>query len=122
MLVAAGDRAAAVRGGWGWRAGEAMAPTVVIRGERYELIRGKHYEVDIEYDEEYVIVAIAPIWDSARRHTLDIVLHRGKLREELDERLRDLFCVLNEARKAIERKLADRGSREAEHGGRADHR
>jgi hypothetical protein len=79
--------------------------TEVIRGERYEIIRGKHYEVDIEYEEEYVTIAIAPIWDSARRHTLDIVLRRDKLEEELDERLRDLLHVLAETRKAIEKKL-----------------
>jgi DNA-binding IclR family transcriptional regulator len=83
----------------------AENPTEVIRGERYELIRGKHYEVDIEYDEEYVIIAIAPIWDSARRHTLDMVIRRDRLREELDERLRDLLHVLAKARKAIERKV-----------------
>jgi hypothetical protein len=73
----------------------------VIRGERYELIRGKHYEVDIEYGEEYVIIAIAPVWDSARRHTLDMVIRRDRLKEELDERLRDLLHLL----KAIEKKL-----------------
>jgi len=82
-----------------------MVPAEVIRGERFEVIRGKHYEVDIEYDEEYVIIAIAPVWDSARRHTLDIVLRRDRLREELDERLRDLLHVLVEARKAIEKRL-----------------
>jgi hypothetical protein len=82
-----------------------MAPTEIIRGERYELIRGKHYEVDIEYDEEYVTIAIAPIWDSARRHTLDMVIRRDRLREELDERLQDLFRVLTETKKVIEKKL-----------------
>jgi len=87
-----------------------MAPTVVIRGERYELIRGKHYEVDIEYGEEYVTIAIAPIWDSARRHTLDMVIRRDRLKEELDERLRDLLHVLAEARRAIEKKLGSAGA------------
>jgi hypothetical protein len=52
-----------------------------------------------------VIIAIAPIWDSARRHTLDMVIRRDKLKEELDERLRDLLHVLAEMRKAIEKKL-----------------
>jgi DNA-binding IclR family transcriptional regulator len=87
-----------------------MAPTEIIRGERYELIRGKHYEVDIEYDEEYVLIAIAPIWDSARRHTLDIVLHRDRLRKELDERLRDLLHLLAETRRAIEKRLGSAGA------------
>jgi hypothetical protein len=73
----------------------------VIRGERYEIIRGKHYEVVIEYDEEYVTIAIAPIWDSAWRHTLDMVIRRDKLKEELDERLRDLLHVLAEARARV---------------------
>jgi DNA-binding IclR family transcriptional regulator len=82
----------------------------VVRGERYEVIRDKHYEVDIEYDEEYVSIAIAPIWDSARRHTLDIVLRRDRLKEELDERLRDLLHLLAETRKAIERKLGSAGA------------
>jgi hypothetical protein len=63
--------------------------TEVIRGERYEIIRGKHYEVVIEFEEEYVTIAIAPMWDSAWRHTLDIVLHRDKLKEELEEAIRD---------------------------------
>jgi DNA-binding IclR family transcriptional regulator len=87
-----------------------MAPTEIIRGERCELIRGKHYEVDIEYDEEHVIIAIAPIWDSARRHTLDIVLRRDRLREELDERLRDLLHLLAETRRAIEKRLGSAGA------------
>jgi DNA-binding IclR family transcriptional regulator len=78
----------------------------VIRGERYELIRGKHYEVDIEYDEEYVIIGIAPIWDSARRHTLDMVIRRDRLREELDERLQDLFHVLTETKKVIGKRMS----------------
>ena len=81
-----------------------MTSEEVIRGERYETIRGKHYKVVIEYDEEYVTIAIAPIWDSARRHTLDIVLRRDRLREELDERLRDLLRVLAETRRAIEKR------------------
>jgi DNA-binding IclR family transcriptional regulator len=76
-----------------------------IRGERYEIIRGKHYEVVIEYDEERVTIAIAPIWDSAWRHTLDIVLRRDRLKEELDERMRDLLHVLARARKAIEERF-----------------
>ena len=87
-----------------------MTSEEVIRGERYEVIRGKHYEVDIEYDEEYVTIAIAPIWDSARRHTLDIVIRRDRLREELDERLRDLLHLLAETRRAIERKLGSAGA------------
>jgi hypothetical protein len=73
----------------------------VIRGERYEIIRGKHYEVVIEFEEEYVTIAIAPVWDSAWRHTLDIVLHRDRLKEELDERLQDLFHVLTETKKKL---------------------
>ena len=82
-----------------------MISEEVIRGERYEIIRGKHYEVVIEYEEEYVTIAIAPVWDSAWRHTLDIVLHRDKLKEELDERLRDLLHLLAVTRKAIEKRL-----------------
>ena len=81
-----------------------MTSEEVIRGKRCEVIRGKHYKVVIEYDEEYVTIAIAPIWDSARRHTLDIVLRRDRLREELDERLRDLLHVLAETRRAIEKR------------------
>ena len=83
-----------------------MTSEEVIRGERYELIRGKHYEVDIEYDEEYVIIGIAPIWDSARRHTLDMVIRRDRLREELDERLQDLFHVLTETKKVIGKRMS----------------
>jgi hypothetical protein len=68
-------------------------------------ISSKHFKAIIEFDEDHVTIAIAPIWDSAWRHTLDIVLHRDRLREELDEQLRDLLHVLAETRKVIERKL-----------------
>jgi hypothetical protein len=39
-----------------------------------------------------------------------MVIRRDRLKEELDERLRDLLHVLAETRKAIEKKLGSAGA------------
>jgi hypothetical protein len=70
-----------------------------------EVIRGKRFEVAVRFGREHVVISVTPDWDLAEDHTLDIVLRRDRLEEELDEQLRDLLHLLAEARRAIKRRL-----------------
>jgi len=79
-----------------------VAPAEVV-------VRGKHYEVVVEFWEEYAVFAVHPIWDSAWRHSLDISFRYGEL-EKLDEKLSDLLYVLAKAREVVKERLGSAGA------------